>query len=185
MRGLSQNSVSVISWIELLLREETLGSCDVICGSNGLFYSRLDLNQRHDSLDRTKPSLFFLRGRRLEVKSWGELLCQVSDTLLDLYPSFLSKIWGFNCRWTNRLFFKQSVANTKEIRPGIYIRRNLSATHSVIVLQALLDYFGVAKSDAVLMIKGRQGALELKELEKFCAKQSSHSDILLISKRRI
>ena len=118
-----------------------------------------DLTQRDYSLESTTPYQLEFLNLVFNEHAWGNLLCKVSDALLNLFPEKLSTIFDFKCQWSKQLMFSQEErTNYKVVREGIFINVNHTALHSCWFLQELLDFFNIDKATVVFLIRRPSGA---------------------------
>ena len=112
-----------------------------------------DLTQRDYILENTTPYQLNLLGHAIDEISWVQLLCRVTELLLDIYPEYQEKILSFKCDWSKAVMVTlQPKTNYKPIKGGYYLNCNHTALHACWFLQDLLDFFGVDKSTVIFLI---------------------------------
>lgn len=134
-------------------------------GSRRLYYE--DLTEPDYLLEYATPYQLTLFEYTFTERAWGNLLSKAADALLTLHPEKLPTLFGFRCDWTKQaIFFDKERTNCKKVRDGIYVNVNHTALHSCWLLGEMLDFFGVDRSDAILLLYRPSGA-ELKEVKSF------------------
>lgn len=118
-----------------------------------------DLTQRDYLLENTTPYQLEVLGLVFNEHAWGNLLCKVSNSLLDKFPDYCSRIFDFRCQWSKQIMFSnEQKTNYKVVREGIFVNVNHTALHSCWFLQDLLDYFNIDKASTVFLIHRPSGA---------------------------
>lgn len=130
-----------------------------------------DLTQRDYSLENTTPYQIEIMGHIIEETSWGNLLCRVSNLLLNMYPEHIDTITTFCCNWTKAIIFsKTQKTNYKSIDHNLYLNCNHTALHSCWLLQDLLDHFKIDKSRIHFLIH-RPCSAEPKRVKDYIVKR--------------
>lgn len=125
-----------------------------------------DLTERSYSLENCTPYQIEIDDIVIEEHSWGILLCKMTRDLLKKYPQKEIDIFAFRTDWSKQeIFLPTPKTNSKEVKPGLYINCNHTALHSCWLLQQILDYFEVNKSNVRLLIHKPCGSEPIKVRE--------------------
>lgn len=129
-----------------------------------------DLSERDYTLEGCTPYQIIINDVVLEDGSWGDILCKLAIYLLDQFPEKMDSIEEFRAPWTKTAMFSSvKKTNFKSIGANLFLNCNHTALHSCWLVQDLLDYFGVKKSDVRLLIH-RPSSAEKGELKQHIEK---------------
>lgn len=130
-----------------------------------------DLAERSYSLENCTPYQIEIDDIVIEEHAWGILLCKMTRELLKKYPQKESTICSFRTDWSKQeIFMPAPKTNSKEVKQGLYINCNHTALHSCWLLQQILDYFDVNKSNVRLLIHKPCGS-EPKKIQEYIIKR--------------
>ncbi len=129
-----------------------------------------DLSERDYALEGCTPYQIIINDVVIEDSSWGDILCKLAIYLLDKFPEKLDNIEEFRTPWTKATIFSSvKKTNFKPIGSNLFLNCNHTALHSCWLIQDLLDYFGIKKSDVRMLIH-RPSSAEKSELKQHIEK---------------
>lgn len=118
-----------------------------------------DLSERDYFLESTTPYQIELNNNIIQEGSWSVLLQKVAKELIKNNPNKLGEILNYKCQWSKQAMFSDNKkTNYKEVCDGLYINCNHTALHACWLLQDLLDFFEINKSDIKFLIRRPSGA---------------------------
>lgn len=126
-----------------------------------------DLTQRDYLLENTTPYQIEILAHVIEEHVWGKMICEVTNLLLRLFPSYKDKIMEFNCPWSKaKMITEEQKTNYRCLDCGYYINCNHTALHSCWFIQDILDFFNIEKSSVILLIH-RPSSAEPKHVKEY------------------
>lgn len=112
-----------------------------------------DLSIRDYQLENTTPYQLSIKDKIMIATSWGQMLCDMVNYLLEIYPLEKETLLDFRSTWTkSAMFAALPKTNHKILSNGLYLNCNHTALHSCWLLQDLLALFSVNISDVTLLI---------------------------------
>ena len=112
-----------------------------------------DLSIRDYQLENTTPYQLSIKDKIMIATSWGQMLCDMVNYLLEIYPLENETLLDFRSTWTkSAMFAALPKTNHKILSNGLYLNCNHTALHSCWLLQDLLALFSVNISDVTLLI---------------------------------
>lgn len=112
-----------------------------------------DLSIRDYQLENTTPYQLSIKDKIMIATSWGQMLCDMVNYLLEIYPLENETLLDFRSTWTkSAMFAALPKTNHKILSNGLYLNCNHTALHSCWLLQDLLALFAVNISDVTLLI---------------------------------
>ena len=143
------------------------GLFDNLLFIGGRRYYIEDLTQRDYILENTTPREITISNEKIADSSWGSLLVKITDLLISKRTKSESELLDFNVPWSKKQMFSvNKKTNHKPLSCGLYINCNHTALHSCWLLQDLLDFFEIDKSDVFLIIH-RAPSSEPKEIRSY------------------
>lgn len=112
-----------------------------------------DLTKRNFTLENTTPHEITIFGNTVVEHSWGIMLVKVVDLLIENQPKSKEDLLNFRVTWTKTAMFSESKkTNHRILKNGLYLNCNHTAQHSCWLIQDILDFFGLDKSDVYFLI---------------------------------
>ncbi|MCD8201824.1 MAG: hypothetical protein LUD47_07160, partial [Clostridia bacterium] len=112
-----------------------------------------DLSIRDYLLEGSSPYRINICGSEISDASWGNFVCKVVRLLLKNFPERRDHLIAFNVQWGNADIFSSSErTNFKWVDDNIYMNCNQTALHLCWLLQDLLDYFDINRSNLKMLI---------------------------------
>lgn len=145
-----------------------------------------NLAVRDYTLENTTPYQIEILGNIIEENAWGLLLCRVVDLLLQKYPEYINSITDFRCPWSKTaMLTTEPKTNCKPISNNLFLNCNHTALHSCWLLQDLLDYFKIDKSQIHFLIH-RPCSAEPKNVKEYIEKRfkNGFAEFLCTKKRK-
>ena len=133
--------------------EELSRIYNVVMLSNKRFYKE-NLNHRDYILENTRPEYFRIFGDEFNETSWGKLLKEVADYLIEEYEPSIVDLLNMRVDWTKQKVFMDvpNMSAHQLLENGLYINTNHTALHSCWLLQDLLKFFNVDIKNVELII---------------------------------
>ena len=138
--------------MEALSKEELYAKYNIY-ESKGKRYYEENLSSRDFSLECVTPFSFTYKGIVIEEGSWINLLPKIADLFFCLNNKSKADALGLNVSWTRQTIFSEAQkTNYKKLAGGIFLNCNMTALHSVWLIQDLLTFFDANYVDAKLII---------------------------------
>lgn len=159
-----------------------------------------DLSKRDYQLENTTPYQLSINNKIIVATSWGKMLCDMVNYLLEINPLEKEVLLDFRTSWTKSCMFAAlPKTNHKLISNGLYLNCNHTALHSCWLLQDLLGLFGIKVDDVTLLIhrpcsaepanvkqyiedRFRKGMVEYLQVEQHLSEQDAKGIVLVIAR---
>lgn len=164
------NIVAETMLVDLLNQKKAEVFENVVFDGKKRYYIE-DLTDRDYLLENTTPYQINIMGHSIEEHAWTSMLAAVVRFLLTVYPEKGREVLLFKCSWSKAAVFgTEERINFKEVASNLYINVNHTALHSCWLIQDLLDYFGVNKSEVHFLIH-RPCSAEPKRVKEYIEKR--------------
>lgn len=139
----------------------------IVLLSNKRFY-REDLTKRDFTLENTRPEYFRIMGDEFSESSWGKLLKEAVDYLIQEYEPTRDELLSMRTEWSKQKVFRENatISAHQILDCGLYLNTNHTALHSCWLLQDLLKFFNVDLKNVELLIH-RLPIAETREVKDF------------------
>lgn len=142
-----------------------------------------DLTERDYTLENTTPYQMDILGHVIEEHSWVNLVRRVTELLLSIFPDFREKIIDFQCPWSKaKMITTEPRTNYRPIENGLFVNCNHTALHSCWMIQDLLDFFGINKSEVSFLIHRPSGA-EPQHVKEYIENRFKRNYALFIQRK--
>lgn len=143
-------------------------------------YYKEDLSERDYLLENTTPYKMIIFDYVLEESAWGEMLRSLCTLLLSLFPMSQEEILSFKCPWSkSNMFSAVKKTNFKLVGQTLYINCNHTALHSCWLIQDLLDFYKIDKTNVSLLIHRPSGA-ESNEVKEYITSRVRNEFIIFL-----
>lgn len=134
--------------------ENLLKKYDCIIIGNARFY-KIDFTKELPSMDSTVIKYAELLNNTLESTSWNKLIIEFARLLFQKSKPKCDP-FTYNPKWTmSKIFDSLKNEYNDEVFPGYYLNKNFSTTKLCLLINDLLEMFGVDKNEMVLYVKRR------------------------------
>ena len=159
-----------------------------------------DLSIRDYKLENTTPYQLSIKEKIIVATSWGKMLCDMVNYLLEINPLEKETLLDFRSTWTkSAMFAALPKTNHKILSNGLYLNCNHTALHSCWLLQDLLALFSVNVSDVTLLIhrpcsaeptnvkqyiedRFKKGMVEYLQAEQHLSEQDANAIVTVIAR---
>lgn len=139
---------------------------NILLRGNERFYTE-DLNERDYVLEGATPVYIMIDDKYLSERSWIGLIPKLAIYLQSKSPKTSEELISYRTGWTKTpMFTTEKRINFQPIFDNLYINTNHTAVHSVWLIQDLLDFYCVDKTNITFLIK-RPPSIEPQEVRDY------------------
>ena len=139
---------------------------NIILKGNERFYIE-NLNERDFVLEGATPVYLLIDDKYISERSWIGIIPKLAIFLQSKNTKTKQELLNYRTEWTkSQIFSEDKRINFKPVFDGLYINTNMTAVHSVWLIQDLLLLFGEDISKVTLLIK-RPPSIEPKEVRDY------------------
>ena len=132
---------------------------DMVIGENTIVFEGKkryyieDLTKRDFTLENATPHLLKINDYDISENAWVEMLRNLTAYLLLQFPENKNAVVDFKTEWSkSNIFSTTPRTNFKQLDTNLFVNCNHTALHSCWLIQDLLDFFEIDKSQVYFLI---------------------------------